>query len=72
MSTKWRWVEVRTIVDVGSEGGLGSHWMKARVEMEGGIVDGVIELWGGVGLLSLSLESREVLMLQDVVSIENE
>ena len=37
MSTKVRAVEVRTRVEVGSEGALGSHWMKARVEIEGGI-----------------------------------
>lgn len=38
MSTKRRWLDVRTIVDVGSERSpSGSHWMKARADIFGGI-----------------------------------
>lgn len=39
MSTKRRWEDVTTRVDVGSERvPSGSHWMKAREEMFGGIM----------------------------------
>lgn len=38
ISTKRRWLDVRTSVDVGSERSpSGSHWMKARADMFGGI-----------------------------------
>lgn len=47
MSTKWCCVEVRTVVWVGSEGGEGGNWMKARVEIEGGIVFGGAFAGGG-------------------------
>lgn len=38
ISTKNLSLDVRTSVDVGSDGRSGSHWMKARVEMLGGDV----------------------------------
>lgn len=47
MSTKNLSLDVRTSVDVGSDGGSGSHWMKARVEMLGGddvFVSGLLRL----------------------------
>jgi hypothetical protein len=47
MSTKDFCRDVRTYVEVGSEGGSGSHWMKARVEMLGGAV--VAAGWLGRG-----------------------
>lgn len=47
MSTKNFCLDVRTSVDVGSDGGSGSHWMKARVEMLGGAVAAAGWLGGG-------------------------